>query len=76
MVVNSAVISSFWFNEGFSFISKVFLSTQRQEFRRSRVLALRGMFILIILFISIPECAAVRTAVVDDGSASTPRKQC
>ena len=30
MVVNSAVISAFWFNEGFSFISKVFLSTKRQ----------------------------------------------
>ena len=28
------------------------------------------MFILLILFISIPECGAVRTGVVDDGSAA------
>ena len=28
------------------------------------------MFTLLIIFISIPECGAVRTGVVDDGSAA------
>ena len=28
------------------------------------------MFTLLVIFISIPECGAVRTGVVDDGSAA------